>query len=335
VEAGPHTATFTLEGHVDQSITFEVLTRDPLSPLKAKLLEIPPGQILVDCEIRGAEAFLDGKPAGKTPVVCRPVPRGPHRVRVLGVERLLHVEPGEQSVFFSLKDAGMVRVPEGEFAFGVPNPNLGELPVRLEKTGAFYVDRTEVTNEQYALFYAWITETRDHSRCDPSEGPRDHKPAFWGDPAHAVFNRPNHPVVGVTWYDAFAYAAWAGKRLPAEREWEKAARGTTRSIYPWGNDWNPEGEKRCNWADRGQIDGWEFTSPVGACGGASPFGCLDMVGNVREWCADDFSPKKGYRVVRGGSYLGKEWNTTTAREPEAPFHNSTSLGFRCVLTEKK
>jgi hypothetical protein len=335
VDGGPHTATFTLEGHFDQSITFEVLTRDPLPPLRAKLLEIPPGQIAIDCEIKASEAFLDGKPIGRTPLAYKPVPRGPHRIRVLGVERLLHVEPGELSVFFSFKDVGMVRVPEGEFAFGVANPNLGELPIRMEKTGAFYIDRFEVTNEQYALFYAWITETRDHSRCSPNEGPRDHKPVFWGDPSQAVFNKPNHPVVGVSWFDAFAYAAWAGKRLPTEREWEKAARGTTRAVYPWGNDWNNEGEKRCNWADRGQIDGWEFTAPVGSCPGASPYGCLDMVGNVREWCVDDFSPKKGYKVVRGGSYLGKEWNTTTAREPEAPFHNSTSLGFRCATGEKK
>jgi formylglycine-generating enzyme required for sulfatase activity len=263
-------------------------------------------------------------------------------VRVLGVERTVQIEPArEKSVVFTLKDLDMARVPEGEFRYGSVDANPGEVYVRPERTGAYYVDLYEVTNEQYALFLQYVGETNDHRGCHPNEGPRDHKPAFWGNEKFAQFNLPSQPVVGVTWYDAYAYAAWAGKRLPTEREWEKAARGTDGRVYPWGNDWDLN-EKRCNWS--GKFDGFEFTAPVGACPGRSPYGCFDMVGNAREWCADDYTVKNSLKpdkpvvlgkVVRGGSYLGKDYNSTTMREYEGPLHTSSTLGFRCVVDERK
>ena len=124
----------------------------------------------------------------------------------------------------------------------------------------FCIDSTEVTNEQYLQFTQHIRETGDHSRCHPEERrepPLTHEPVLWKDPR---YNGPRQPVVGVTWYDAYAYAAWAGKRLPTEQEWEKAARGKTGWTYPWGNDWGMP-ERRCNAS--GKDDGYEFTSPVG------------------------------------------------------------------------
>ncbi len=337
VEGGTHTATFVLEGFYDQPLPFEVADRNPVGPVKATLLPVRPGRVAFDCDIRGAEIFLDGKSIGRAPLAPSEVKAGTHRVRVLGIERTITVEPGsDKRIAFVLKEVDMVRVPEGEFRFGVFHRNPGELSVKTEKTGAYYIDRYEVTNEKYALFYAYISQTGDHKKfCHPDEGPRDHKPPCWGEERYKEYNGPNHPVVGVTWFDAYAYAAWAGKRLPTEREWEKAARGTSGGAYPWGNDWNDR-EVRCNWGDKGLTDGYKLTSPVGAFpGGESPFGCLDMVGNVSEWCADEYAPNSLTRVIRGGNHLLKEQNTTTQRDHDRPHGNSKTVGFRCVTEDRK
>ncbi len=342
VEAGKHKATFVLPGHHDQSFEFEVVSRDPADrPVKATLLRIPPGKLQVDAEVRGAEVFLDGRSIGAAPTAPRAVEGGKHRLRVLGVDRIVTIEPGvEQKVAFTLKDLQMVRIPDCDFLFGSQDAKPGELSARTERTAAFYIDLQEVTNAQYALFHEWIGQTNDHSRCHPGEGKRDHKPAFWGDEKFARFNLPGHPVVGVTWYDACAYAAWAGKRLPAEQEWEKAARGTDGRIYPWGNDWDG---KRCNSSSK-LDDGFEdITSPVGFFpAGRSPYGCFDMVGNAREWCVSDYMGRGPNRqekplgkVVRGGSYLGRDYNSTTMREYESAHHTSSTLGFRCVADERR
>lgn len=335
VEGGPHRARFVLDGYFDQSASFEIVSREDMDrPIKATLQRIPPARLVVDCEIPGCEAYFDGKPIGRAPLAPRPVDSGSHRIRVLGLERTLSLEAGaEHRVHFTAKELDMVRVPEGEFIYGSATPNPGEVSARTEKTGAYFIDRFEATNEQYGLFLAYMTATGDHSRCHPDEDPgtrqRNHRPAFWNDP---IYNGPKYPVVGVTWYDAYAYAAWAGKRLPTEREWEKAARGKTGWTYPWGNDWEVN-EKRCN--SSGRADGWEFTAPVGACPGVSPFGCYDMAGNVSEWCSEDYPGKSPSRVIRGGSFRDKEWVTTTSRWYERPDVNNVTVGFRCVVDDKK
>ncbi|HZE99575.1 MAG TPA: bifunctional serine/threonine-protein kinase/formylglycine-generating enzyme family protein [Planctomycetota bacterium] len=335
VDGGPHRARFVLDGHYDQSASFEIVSRDAMDrPIKATLQRIPPARLLVESEVAGPEIYLDGKSIGRAPLAPRSVESGSHRVRVLGVERALSLEAGAEHRFhFSLKELEMVRIPEGDFTYGSVTPNPGEVPARPDKTGAYLIDRTEVTNEQYGLFYASISSTGDHSRCHPDEDAgtkqRHHRPAFWTDP---VYNGAKYPVVGVTWFDAYAYAAWSGKRLPTEREWEKAARGKTGWTYPWGNDWELN-EKRCN--SSGRADGFEFTAPVGACPGVSPFGCCDMVGNVSEWCSEDYPGKSPSKIIRGGSFRDKEWVTTTSRWYERPDVNNNTVGFRCVADEKK
>ncbi len=335
VDGGPHKARFVLDGHFDQSASFEIVSREAMDrPIKATLQRIPPARLIVESEIAGAEVYLDGKSAGRVPLASRPVDSGTRRVRVLGSERTLSLEAGaEHRVHFSAKDLDLVRIPEGDFMYGSATPNPGEVSARTERTGAYLIDRFETTNEAYGLFYAYMTATGDHSRCHPDEDPgtkqRNHRPAFWTDP---IYNGPRHPVVGVTWFDAYAYAAWAGKRLPTEREWEKAARGKTGWTYPWGNDWEVN-EKRCN--SSGRADGYEFTAPVGACPGQSPFGCFDMVGNVSEWCSEDYPGKSPSKVIRGGSFRDKEWVTTTSRWYERPDVNNNTVGFRCVVDERK
>jgi formylglycine-generating enzyme required for sulfatase activity/predicted Ser/Thr protein kinase len=330
VEGGSHRARFALPGHYEQSATFEIVSRDPAErPVRASLQRIPPARLTVDAELKGLDVFVDGKLVGKIPLEGALLEGGERKLRVLGTERTMLLDPGSETrVNLTIRDLEMVRVPEGEFTYGSAAPNPGELAARTERTGAYAVDRTEVTNAQYGLFLA-ATAGNDHSRCHPEEDAatreRRHRPLHWTDPA---YNDPKKPVVGVSWFDAFAYAAWAGKRLPTEREWEKAARGKTAWSYPWGNDWAPK-ERRCN--SSGRDDGWELTAPAGACPGASPFGCLDMVGNASEWCADEYPGKSPSRVIRGGSFRDKEWVTTTSRWDERPGVQSPTLGFRCVV----
>lgn len=218
-----------------------------------------------------------------------------------------------------------------------------ERPAKV-KVKAFAIDRYEVTNAQYRKFLA---EAGGHRFCHPSE-PRgkDHTPRYWGDynpllkdaeyakstPFGAgTFASGDKPVVGVDWYDAFAYAAWAGKRLPTEAEWELAARGVDGRRWPWGNEWawgraNIGGEKLgSDVGARGrEKDGFIYPAPVGSFpAGRSPFGCDDMAGNVEEWCADG--------AVRGGSSRSMPSSVRcAARSRQEPAFRTFTLGFRCA-----
>lgn len=193
---------------------------------------------------------------------------------------------------------------------------------------AFYIDKYEVTNRQFARFVeatGYQTDAEKHNRgwvYDLELGRWEEKKGVsWRD-----YHRPetdNHPVVLVSYNDARAYCDWAGKRLPTEEEWELAARGTRDQTYPWGN--SPPTAATCNFADRTlgtewaskQIDdGYSFTAPVGSYPqGASPWGCMDMAGNVWEWCDGWYGgpaqsgkanplvhPTSSNRVLRGGSW---------------------------------
>jgi serine/threonine-protein kinase len=219
----------------------------------------------------------------------------------------------------------MVYVPEGKFLMGSPDGEGAddEHPQHTVYLDAFWIDRTEVTDAMYE-------KCVDDDACQPA---KDYGSDFTGS---------NQPVVGVSWNDANAYCQWAGCRLPSEAEWEKAARGTDGRTYPWGND-VPD-------CDRAQFSGCAGGSiTVGSKPtGVSPYGTLDMAGNVWEWVGDWYNsdyysqspsrnptgPKTGdYRVLRGGSWSRSQFYVRSARRyGNFPGTRDDFIGFRCALS---
>jgi formylglycine-generating enzyme required for sulfatase activity len=187
----------------------------------------------------------------------------------------------------------------------------GEYPQRQVELPAFLIDKYPVTNRQFAEFCQAI-----------GHPPRPHWPN--GKPPEALLD---HPVVCVNRADALAFCAWVGKRLPTEAEWEKAARGEQGLAFPWGNEFDPEA---CQWNPE-KLPGPVHTAPVSAHPkGASPYGVVDMVGNVAEWCADPPPPHGG---LRGGCWLTSEViNLRAAARNMNGFDNNaaTFYGFRCA-----
>lgn len=205
---------------------------------------------------------------------------------------------------------GMVLVPAGDAIIGVDHQSPDERPRRTIFVEAFYIDKYEVTNAEFKTVFP-------HHRVDKG--------------------KENYPVVGVTWNQATAYASAVKKRLPTEIEWEKAARGVDGREYPWGNLFDAT------------IANTNATSPAKVSevgqfrGGASPYGCLDMAGNVCEWTSSWYSAYPGnqliekeygqlYRVLRGGSYLGSPFDARSARRRfDLPDRTRADYGFRCVV----
>ena len=215
--------------------------------------------------------------------------------------------------------AEMILIPAGEFIMG---SNIGlaeERPERKVILESYYIYKSPVTVEQYRMF------------CLATGREMPHAPAWgWID---------NHPIVNVNWDDARAYCDWAGVMLPTESQWEKAARGTDGRPYPWGRSWE---SSRCHCVSEGTNE-ISSTLPIGSFpSGASPYGVLDMVGNVWEWCANIFfaNPTQKpstqstsvLRVIRGGS-----WSNSNPINFRASYRNgvppglkSSYYGFRCV-----
>ncbi len=255
----------------------------------------------------------------------------------------------------------MVYVPAGEFEMGI-NADDGlatcqevrrsfsdnecerswfevEEPVRTMYLDAFYIDQTEVTNAQYRKC---VTD----GDCELPKKTSSHtQDEHYGNPKY-----DDYPVTNVNWHDAQAYCEWARRHLPTEAEWEKAARGKNGFVYPWGNNFNGYllnfCDENCNsvWSNPHYNDGYAHISPAGSYpAGASPYGALDMAGNVWEWVADWYDVYLGgnpnaddafgeeFRVLRGGS-----WDDdgliirSTTRYWDHPDHQYNNYGFRCA-----
>ena len=246
----------------------------------------------------------------------------------------------------------MVFVPGGEFLMGSTDeeverawetckqsdPDCGrewfedEQPAHTVALDGFWLDRTEVTNEQYRVCV-------EAGVCEPSEYEDE-----------SDLNDENQPVVGVNWYDAENYCQWAGARLPTEAEWKYAARGPKGRLYPWGDTFDGT---RCNycdrncpsdWADELVDDGYMYPAPVGSYpDGASWCGALDMAGNVLEWVADWYGefpsgkqvnptgpPSGDYRVMCGGSWYFSPRFARCASRGWVDAYFRGDGGFRCA-----
>ena len=217
----------------------------------------------------------------------------------------------------------MVFVPAGEFWMGKAKNKQSETYRHKVYLKSFYIEKYEVTNTLYNEF---LEET--------GRPP----PPFW---EQKRWKHPDQPVVGVSWDDADAYAKWAGKRLPTEAEWEKAARGAEEFKYPWGNE-KPD-DTLANYLSKKEtsVIVHEYSK------GASPYGLYHMAGNVSEWCADiyqeqyyAFSPYENptgpdmgsQRVLRGGSWFNSATAISTYyRMAEEQGLRDTSVGFRCAM----
>lgn len=273
-----------------------------------------------------------------------------HPTRLIKITRFL-VFTGTWllSISCTSPPSGMVWIPSGPFTMGSNEKDVqgrsvelgltkpwfqDEFPAHTVRLPGFYLDLTEVTNQNFAAFVRAM-------RAEP--------PVSWTT-GNYPSGQDRYPVTDVTWYQASAYCLWAGKRLPTEAEWEKSARGTRGLRYPWGNKFD---SRKANILSDGP-------RPVGSYPqGDSPYHVKDLVGNVWEWTADWYQPYPGnpvpsdrygelYKVIRGKSWTqgfghqkADEALEITAHEARAsyrlyfdPGFSFGDLGFRCAKSRR-
>jgi formylglycine-generating enzyme required for sulfatase activity len=257
---------------------------------------------------------------------------------------------------------GMVQVyvPAGEFTMGADDADAKklisggraypEVPVHQVTLEGYWIDKFEVTVGQYEQCVNAGVCKAPHQFSSGYDKDAAYRPKYYGNPEFAKY-----PVIWVSWFYATDYCGWAGRRLPTEAEWEKAARGTDARKYTWGND--PLSSTVANMCDINCLfpqangkynDGWANTAPVGSFpAGASPYGAMDMAGNVWEWTSSlikdypysatdgrEDQSLRGERAWRGASWTnGYWWMRVTLRYRSVDWYWNWNLGFRCAASE--
>ncbi|MEQ8192289.1 MAG: SUMF1/EgtB/PvdO family nonheme iron enzyme [Candidatus Eremiobacterota bacterium] len=241
------------------------------------------------------------------------------------------------SIVHPKDEVEMIYIPSGLFVMGSDDPE-DDNPKTHVYLYAYYIDKYPVTNFRYNIFLQETNYT---------------EPESW----NYSLQTADHPIIGIDWEDAKAYADWCGKRLPTEAEWEKAGRGTDERIYPWGQEWDKYKCNNWNMDDPDivekmlDLENDRGTTPIGSfTGGASPYGVMDMSGNIAEWCSDVYkSPlvsgklKKGekekekdLRVCKGGSWRDVllECFHISHRRKALYYETFDDVGFRCCQTPR-
>ncbi|MFN7769962.1 MAG: formylglycine-generating enzyme family protein, partial [Planctomycetaceae bacterium] len=238
---------------------------------------------------------------------------------------------GDDRIRVNLKDCqdktGFVRIPDGTYWVG---DREQDSDIDFVMKSDLWLTQYPITNSQFAEFihdggYTTPTLWSPDGGQQWLQQTKSIAPRWWHD---VKWNAPNKPVVGVTWYEADAFARWAGGRLPTEWEWEAAARGRQGCIYPWGDQWR---DGICN----SDVAGLGTTSPVGLFpkSRTRETGLEDMAGNVWEWCKNWFDEAASYRVVRGGSWFSDAARCRSAyRNRLVPDYRDYRLGFRVALS---
>ena len=316
----------------------------------------------------GATIYVDGRKIGRTPLQGHEIDTGVAREKQVEVRldfpdyrsqvakltlkggqetpwdvRLEKIPQTQQAMLPSgAPPEGMALIPAGEFQMGSNEGDSDETPVHTVYVDAFYMDIYEVTTGQYLRF---VRET-------------GHRSPNWGSVAEYSPTK-GHPMISVSWYDAMAYAKWAGKRLPTEAEWEKAARGgLVGKKYPWGDSID---SSKAKYRDSSKAEyNYDYDSRNTTAVGIYPpngYGLYDMASNVWEWCLDayneDFYKNStrenpvaevdsvtrltinfNTRVLRGGSWINPPVHLrVTARRGSSPSFTGDNVGFRCAKTQ--
>ncbi len=282
------------------------------------LVSSPPGALIALHAIHSRSGALHpARPLGRSPLSGRALEPGNYLLVVthpgylparLPIQLKLREKRQIKIEMIASKDApeGMVHIPAGPFWH---NRKIGD-PLKLKTLPGFLLDRTEVTHAAYARF---LIATK-----------RKAPPAWKGGKLDPKLSKC--PVYGVSWHDADAYARWAGKRLPSEAEWQKAARAGDKRIYPWGNQFTPD---RANVRNR-QAEKFRLECAGGRQSGASLYGVLQMAGNLQEWTASD-AEGEGYKALRGGSWVYKPHSARCDFLVTWPAKKQfLSIGFRCA-----